>query len=420
VGYVKGVRVTASIGLLVLAAGCAGPLVPGAAAPTPDGPSMTGVGVGPETTVARGMVNANILTGKPSLMQFPYAESFLSAAGARAPRLVLVAFSEQIDSRFAPELLRTERSVNGGRSFTQLKTGVPMNSMTQLADGSLVAMDFRTTKYGTPLPSIHTPPRPARGAEQLETTFWRSHDYGATWVVWHGTITAATAYDAVYFQRGIVVGRDGSLLATTYGYLHGQTKYRSMLARSTDGGATWRIVSTIAKGPARSKTEGMSEPTMARAADGDLVVVMRQSAPINRNVCNGAWQGAGLVITRSSDDGTTWTPPRPLAGVGLDVKNVSSADPSLTRLSEGQLILSYGRPGNRILVSTDGNGKTWGNMTLTDAAVSSGYTSIVPLTETTALQVGDHGSNWCFPAGSGLHKVGIWARTIVLRDAASG
>ena len=106
--------------------------------------------------------------------------------------------------------------------------------------------------------------------------------------------------------------------------------------------------------------------------------------------------------------------------MGLDVHNVSSADPNLIRMSEGQLVLSYGRPGNRILVSTDGNGKTWGNMTLTDSAVSSGYTSIVALTGTTALQVGDHGSNWCFAIGSGLHTVGIWARTIVLHDADSG
>jgi len=381
---------------------------------------MTGVGVGSETTVASGMANANTLTGKSSLMQLPYAESFLSAAGARAPRVVLVSFSEQIDSRFSPELLRTERSVDGGKSFTQLKTGVPVSSMRQLADGSLVAMDFRTTKYRTPLVWTRTPSVPATSAKQLETTFWRSHDYGATWVVQHGTITAPDAYDVVYFQRGIVVGRDGSLLATTYGYLQGETKYRSMLARSTDGGATWRIVSTIARLPAGRTTVDMSEPTMARAADGDLVVVMRQSAPINRNVCNGAWQGTGLLITRSSDDGTTWTLARPLAGVGLDVRSVTSADPMLTMMSEGQLILSYGRPGNRILVSTDGNGKTWGNMTLTDSAVSSGYTSIVPVTETTALQVGDHGSNWCFPAGSGLHTVGIWARTIVLRDADSG
>jgi hypothetical protein len=418
VGSLKRVSMAARVGLLVLTASCAGSLVPGAATSTLAGPTMTGVGVGRETTVASGLIDANTLPSKAPLMQLPFAESFLSAAGARAPRVVLVSFSEQVDSRFYPERLRTERSVDGGKTFVRLATGVPINSMTQLADGSLVAVDFRTTTYRTPLPSTSTPPPPpATGAKELETTFWRSHDYGVTWVREQGTISAGDAYDAVYFHRGIVVGRDGSLLATTHGYLHGETKYRSMLARSTDGGATWRIVSTIAKSPAGWRIEGRSEPTMARATNGDLVVVMRQNAPVNSNVCNGSWQGAGLVISRSSDDGATWTAPRSLVGVGLDVQNVSSADPHLTRMAEGQLILSFGRPGNRVLVSADGNGTTWGNLTLTDAGTSSGYTSIVPLTETTALQVGDHGSNWCFPVGSGLHKVGIWARTIVLRDS---
>jgi hypothetical protein len=78
----------------------------------------------------------------------------------------------------------------------------------------------------------------------------------------------------------------------------------------------------------------------------------------------------------------------------------------------GPLILSYGRPGNKILVSADGSGMTWSNLTVTMAGTSSGYTSIVALTRTTALQMGDYGSNWCFRAGSGLHRVGIWARTI--------
>jgi hypothetical protein len=424
--HLHGAGKAASIGLLLLTAGCAGSVVPGAVAPTSahprvvlatiDPPTMVGVGVGSETTVISGKANSNTLAGKSSLMQLPYAESFVSAAGPRAPRVVLISFSEQTDSRFVPELLRTERSVDGGKTFTQLKTGVPVSSMTQLADGSLVAVSFRTSKYRTSTHPTGTRLSRTTGAKALRTTYWRSHDYGATWVAQQGTITAGSAYDVVYFQRGIVVGRDGSLLATTYGYLHGETKYRSMLARSTDGGATWAIVSTIARLSAGGKTEGMSEPTMARAANGDLVVVMRRSAPINRNVCNGAWQGAGLVITRSSDDGATWAPVRPLAGAGLDVHNVSSADPHLTRMGEGPLILSYGRPGNRILVSTDGSGKAWGNMTLTDSAVSSGYTSIVALTDSTALQVGDHGSNWCFPFGSGLHTVGIWARTIVLRE----
>jgi len=190
-----------------------------------------------------------------------------------------------------------------------------------------------------------------------------------------------------------------------------------MLARSTDGGVTWRIVSTIATTPAGWAIEGRSEPTMARAANGDLVVVMRQDAPINPAVCNGARQGAGLVISRSRDDGATWTAPASLVGAGLDVYNVSSADPQLRTMPGGQLMLSYGRPANKIIVSADGNGTTWSNLTVTRAGTTSGYTSIVPLTENTALQMGDYGSNWCFPAGTPVARVGTWSKTIDLRPS---
>jgi BNR repeat-like domain len=330
--------------------------------------------------------------------------------------VVLVSYSEQFDSRYYPQRLRTERSVDGGKTFTPLASDVPINSMTQLADGSLVALDFRTGTPTTRRPGGRTTPAHplGGGVKQFQTTLWRSHDYGATWVEQHGTISAGDAYDAVFFHRGILAGRNGSLLATTHGYLHGEHRYRSMLARSTDGGATWRIVSTIAKSPPGWKIEGRSEPTMARAANGDLVVVMRQSSPVSPNVCNGSRQGAGLVISRSSNEGVSWTPARSLVGAGLDARNVSSADPHLTRMPGGQLILSYGRPGNKILISTDGNGTTWSNLTVTKTGVSSGYTSIVALTNTTALQVGDHGSNWCFLAETGLHRVGIWTKTITL------
>ena len=414
-GSLKIVSAAALAGLLVVTAALAGLLVSGSTTSAAAGPSLTGIGVGPERTVVSGWVNANHLPGKASFMQFPFAESFMSAAGGRAPRVVLVSFSEQVDSRYTPARLRTVRSVDGGKAFAALATGVPISSMTQLADGSLVALDFRTATPTT-RPGRGTTPAhpPGSGFKQFQTTFWRSHDDGATWVERHGTISAGDAYDAVFFHRGILAGRNGSLLATTYGYLHGEHKYRSMLARSTDGGATWRVVSMIAKSPAGWRIEGRSEPTMARATNGDLVVVMRHNAPVNPNVCNGSRQGAGLVISRSSNDGASWTPARSLVGAGLDVRNVSSADPHLTRMPGGQLILSYGRPGNKILVSPDGNGTTWSNLTVTKAGISSGYTSIVALTDTTALQVGDDGSNWCFPAGSGLRRVGIWAKTIVL------
>lgn len=409
-----GLRV-ALAGFVVLTVAGAGLLVSGSTASMAAGISRTGIGVGPERMVVGGWINADHLTGRSSFTQLPFAESFMSADGGRAPRVVLVSFSEQMDSRYYPERLRTERSVDGGKTFTLLSTDVPISSMAQLADGSLVAVDFRTT---TPLTAgglgQRTVPAHPRGggARQFQTTFWRSHDYGVTWVERHGTISAGTAYDAVFFHRGIVAGRNGSLLATTHGYLHGDHKYRSMLARSTDGGATWRIVSTIAKTPAGWRIEGRSEPTMARAANGDLVVVMRQSAPVNPAVCNGSRQGAGLVISRSSNDGASWTPARSLVGAGLDVYNVSSADPDLTRMPGGQLVLSFGRPGNKILLSADGNGMTWSNLTVTMAGTSSGYTSIVALTRTAALQLGDYGSNWCFQAGTGLHRVGIWVRPI--------
>jgi hypothetical protein len=214
-----------------------------------------------------------------------------------------------------------------------------------------------------------------------------------------------------------VTALDGSLLAPTYGSLTGDPRYRSMLARSTDGGANWRIVSTIAVTPAGLSIEGRSEPTMARASNGDLVVVMRQSAQISPAVCDGSRQGAGLVISRSSNDGATWTSAGSLAGTGLNTGNVSSADPHLTTMPGGQLMLSYGRPGNTILISSDGNGTAWSNLTTTVTGTSSGYTSIVPLTENTALQLGDRGSNWCFPAGTGLYGVGIWSRTIDQRPS---
>lgn len=429
---------------LVSAAACAGLLVGTVAASAGAAPYVTGLSINGETAVVSGLVDPDNLSGTASFMQFPFAESFPSATGGRGPRVVLLSYSEQVDSGAFPERLRTSRSVDGGLTFSPLATDVPITSMKQLTDGSLVAVNFRTAKPGlepppgpvdiptvpptdgadaasptSSVPQTRTPPTPppGGGVKTFQTTYWRSLDHGETWDEHTGSISAADSYDAVYFHRGIVAARDGSLLATTYGYLNGDPRYRSMLARSRDGGATWQIESTIAKTPSTLSIEGMSEPTMARAANGDLVVVMRQNAPINPAVCNGSRQGANLVIARSRDDGATWGPAVALVGAGLDVYNVSSADPHLTTMPGGQLVLSYGRPANKIVVSPDGNGTTWSNLALTKAGTSSGYTSIVPLTETTALQVGDYGSNWCFPTGTQVARVGIWSQTIGVRPS---
>jgi hypothetical protein len=177
-----------------------------------------------------GVVNINDPSAA-TYMQFPFAQSFPSPSGGLSPRVVPVSYSGSLDSGTAAEQLVTQRSVDGGKIFTPLPSEVPISSMAQLAGGSLVAEDYRTTVAG---PNV------------LATRYWRSGDYGATRTHQAGIISTTGSTSALYFQRGMVRGRDGSLLAAVYGTLTGDPKFRSLLARSTDGGATWQIKSTIA------------------------------------------------------------------------------------------------------------------------------------------------------------------------------
>ena len=138
-GRLNLVSPAARVGLLASIVAGAGLLVSGAAVSTvadtsvrstAAGTSVMGIGVGGERAVVSALVDAGSRSAKSSFMQLPFAESFPSASGGRAPRLVLVSFSEHFDSRYVPERLRTERSVDGGKTFTQLATNVPISSMT--------------------------------------------------------------------------------------------------------------------------------------------------------------------------------------------------------------------------------------------------------------------------------------------------
>ncbi len=72
----------------------------------------------------------------------------------------------------------------------------------------------------------------------------------------------------------------------------------------------------------------------------------------------------------SRDEGRTWSPPQ---RTGLD-----GCFPSLAVLSDGQLALSYGRPGAMLAFSAD-NGRTWTDATCVDATPYSGYTDVVEI-----------------------------------------
>ncbi|MGN6634605.1 MAG: exo-alpha-sialidase, partial [Oryzihumus sp.] len=270
----------------------------------------------------------------------------------------------------------------------------------------------------TPSPSTSTPPvaPTGTGTTTFVTTYWRSTDDGATWTQSEGSLVSPFRRDNGWLHPRLVQAADGSLLAPTYGYAENDTRYRSMLARSLDGGATWRIISTIAATPDGSTIrEGMSEPSVARLANGDLLAVFRQDSTYA--ICassDRAGGGAPLMSARSTDDGLTWSEPQPLVGQGLSVTNTRSVDPQLSAMPGGQLLLTYGRPNTRTLVSEDGTGRSWTDLTVTNPGVTSGYASVVPMGGRRALLVGDNGSNWCFQPDS-TATVGIWARTVELR-----
>jgi hypothetical protein len=164
------------------------------------------------------------------------------------------------------------------------------------------------------------------------------------------------------FARSIVELADDSLVATLYGYFEGDgSKYRCVLVRSTDGGANWEYLSTIAHDP-QAPAEGYCEPVLCRTTDGDLLCVMRV--------------GSGLPMwsCRSGDDGRTWSQPTQLP------PRMSSVFPDAVLMSNGVLAVSFGRPGTHIAFSVDGKGERWASRTTvyadTEPPSTCAYTAI--------------------------------------------
>lgn len=145
---------------------------------------------------------------------------------------------------------------------------------------------------------------------------------------------------------GSCIKDGGQLLATVYWGEKGKRGGRLSLASSQDGGHTWHYYSTIATpddisppldGKAKGE-EGPNEPAMIRLADGELMAVFRVG------------QGEEWHLRRaySKDDGRTWTKP--------EVLPAYSVEPKMLRIDNGTIVLSTGRPGIHLWLSTDPRG----------------------------------------------------------------
>lgn len=188
----------------------------------------------------------------------------------------------------------------------------------------------------------------------------------------------------LYLRRSAVVLPNGDLLATGYGrfdedntpveYLPAMKQTRVYLLRSRDEGLTWSYVGTVAAPPMGQ--EGFGEPVLIRlnhgAAAGRLICQMRTGRE------NPIYQ------TESDDEGRTWSKPRPLSWVYSRFgrqRDLVGTDPDLTEMSDGTLVMGYGRKpdyqdhGNFLAFSVD-QGATWTAETRLSSLMTRAYVGV--------------------------------------------
>lgn len=153
--------------------------------------------------------------------------------------------------------------------------------------------------------------------------------------------------------------KGGRLMATMYGtYADDQTpaadppypasfhfkKYRVIVVFSSDKGKTWGDPVTVASAAdLKASQEGPCEAGLARAANGEILCVMR----------SGGYPGAPptpCYLSHSRDEGQTWSPPQPILPLGVL--------PGLCVMQSGIVVCVTGRPGNWLVFSHD-DGHTW-------------------------------------------------------------
>ncbi len=203
---------------------------------------------------------------------------------------------------------------------------------------------------------------------QSELGEWliRSTDGGRTWSERIPTVANS--------PHGPIQLKDGRLLYPGKKLWKGDKKIG--VAESRDDGQTWQWLADIPTRPGDTATADYHELHGVEAADGTLIVQIR-----NHNVTN---KGETLQ-TESTDGGRSWSVPHAIGVWGL---------PShLLRLRDDRLLMSYGhrRPpfGNQARISSD-HGRTWSEPLIVSGDGASGdlgYPSTVELGDGRLLTV---------------------------------
>jgi hypothetical protein len=217
-----------------------------------------------------------------------------------------------------PEEPRLARSLDGGETWTveappsllpPEQGGAPERDLDQ-------PMDFTAPGFAMTLRFVDANRGPSR--------LWYTVDRGKTWrgafrfpLLGQPAVMARTDY--------IVNGPGDAMVFLTAAKRNGR-EGRVFCARTTDGGMHWQFVSYLGDEPA-----GFSiMPSTVRLSPTKLLTATRVKQDQDRS-----W----IDLYASDDNGTHWTllkPPAPFAGA------FSGNPPSLIRLRDGRLCLTYG------------------------------------------------------------------------------
>lgn len=218
----------------------------------------------------------------------------------------------------------------------------------QLKDGTIVVGVFYNDLYDAN--GVYKGPatRPASKHARLGAYTIASKDDGHTWSEPRYVETKGMPFTNLEGPTDAPIEMpDGSILMAVIGYaLNGEAdNLAAVMLQSTDQGATWKYLSTIAADPG-GKLGGFMEPGIVRTKTGRIVAAMRNHAEEN-----------AIWTTWSDDDGKTWRPPQQTKMIGHPT--------DLIQLADGRVMATYGlrpmhaRPGGiRACFSAD-NGETW-------------------------------------------------------------